>query len=218
MWRWARSISVASRFAALVVAIGVVSLSVATVIGLSSGRDLTNDLTDDQLTGLRTSAASDVAARYYNWARSANPLPSPSETRDKATTLLEGYSERYIQPLAEVGVLVAPREIIPASNDAAIELQFNYSLGNELLANRSSVDDALDGSNWTEVHRDTNPVYRQVVRKLDLVDLLLVEPGGSVVYSVEKRPDLGTSLPSQCGANPSVVPWRSGHSRPRTRS
>ena len=198
------------------VAVSVVSLSVATIVGLSSGSDLTDDLTDDRLSGLRTSAESDVAGQFNTWTRTADTLaaspqapvtieafddafanlavPTASELRDKSATLLEEYSMRYVQPLAEVGVTVGPSQILPIGNAAAIELQFNYGLNDELLPSRSTIDDALDGSAWTEVHREANPVYRQVVRKLGLVDLLLVEPGGSIVYSVQKRPDLGTSL------------------------
>jgi len=216
VWRWARSISIASRLAALVVAVTVVSLSVATIVGLSSGRDLTDDLVADQLNGLRTSAEFDIVAQFNNWTRMAETLaespqapvtveafadafaemnlPSEAVSRDRVTTLLEEYSERYIQPFAEVGVAVGAREIVPTTSRAAIELQFWYGVSDELLVNRSDLDDALDGSVWTDVHRTANPVYRRVVRQLELNDLLLIAPDGSVVYSVQKRPDLGTSF------------------------
>lgn len=198
------------------VAVTVVSLSVATIVGLSSGRDLTDDLVDDQLNGLRTSAESDIAAQFNTWIRTTETLaespqapatvtafadafadiqlPSAAVSRDRVVALLEEYSERYIQPLAEVGVTVGPREILPTNSRAAIELQFHYGRTGDLLANRSDLDDALDGSAWTDVHRTANPVYRQVVRQLALNDLLMVGPDGSVVYSVQKRPDLGTSF------------------------
>lgn len=57
------------------------------------------------------------------------------------------------------------------------------------------LEDAGDGTDWSAIHASVHPVYRRVVDEFGLLDLYLVEPTDArVVYSVEKRPDLGTSL------------------------
>jgi class 3 adenylate cyclase len=57
------------------------------------------------------------------------------------------------------------------------------------------LEDAGDGTDWSAVHALVHPAYRRVVEELELLDLYLIEPTDArIVYSAEKRPDLGTSL------------------------
>lgn len=216
-WRWIRSVSVASRLAASIVAVSVVSLAIATVVGLSTGRDLTEDILDDQLTGLGTTGAIDVAEQIASQGRLAEGLASSPQApiaidrfaaahselsttplddlRTETEALTLAYREAYLDVAAGVGVNLDLRDIISTSNAAAIQLQYRYSLGSEVVEDPTEVDDAGDGGAWTETHQLVHPVYRRVVKQRDLIDLLMVEPdNGYVVYSTKKGPDLGTSL------------------------
>ncbi|MCP5032204.1 MAG: adenylate/guanylate cyclase domain-containing protein [Actinomycetia bacterium] len=99
-----------------------------------------------------------------------------------------------MEPLHAAGADVDLRDVIP-ENPAGIYLQVNYGLDGGPAGDRDAIDDADDGSRWSEVHATVHPVYRDIVDLLDLVDLFLIEPeSGYVVYSVKKGPDLGTSL------------------------
>ncbi|MGB5759357.1 MAG: adenylate/guanylate cyclase domain-containing protein [Acidimicrobiales bacterium] len=216
-WRWLRSISVASRIAATIVAVSVVSLAVATIVGLRTGRDLANELDEERLSGLRTTGAFDVANYMGSLAQTATIVansPATADTIEKlaaahevllaqpaeeqqaaAETIVVAYRERYLEPLAEAGVELDIRDLFTGDNSAALALQSAYAVAPDIVQDPANLDDAGDGSEWSAIHRDVHPPFREVVQRRDLVDLLLIEPdNGWVVYSVRKRPDLGTSM------------------------
>jgi class 3 adenylate cyclase len=132
-------------------------------------------------------------------------------TRD----LLAAYDEVYLDRDTRSSRPPAIGELVP-SDARALYLQRRYSVeavdvetgqpvvgepeeGQTVEIRRveepGRLDDAGDGSDWSAVHARFHPVYRRVVDELELLDLYLIEPTDSrIVYSVEKRPDLGTSL------------------------
>ena len=121
-------------------------------------------------------------------------------SREEATTgtdreaLVADYRPRYIEPLSPLGIDIQARDVIPA-NRAGIYLQARYAVTGERPIDSASIDDAGDGSGWSEVHAVLHPVFRDIADRLGVLDLYLIEPeGGYVVHSVKKRPDLGTSL------------------------
>lgn len=215
-WGWLSSVSVASRLAATIVAVSVVSLGVATLVGLQTGRSLNDDLVDDQLLALRTAAATDVASQMAFWATAAGslgsspatpetverfvaaynelPVPSSIELDEQVEVLSNNYRGRFIEPFESVGINVDLREIVP-SDTASITLQHAYAIPGDPRSLASDLDDARDDSAWSAIHKEVHPIYRDLVERLELVDVLLVEPSdGNIVYSVAKQPDLGTSL------------------------
>ena len=65
----------------------------------------------------------------------------------------------------------------------------------EVVADPGRLADAGDASAWSAVHRRYHPAYRRIADSLELLDLFLVEPTNArIVYSVDKGPDVGTSL------------------------
>jgi class 3 adenylate cyclase len=201
------------------VAVSVLSLTVATIGGLFYGQQLIGDLDEDRLIGLRTNGANNITSHMRSiestsrilatspqvaatieefTAAHAELLADPSELRDDAVEgVIVGYRERYLEPFAAAGVGLDLRDILADDNPAATYLQYTYAVAPAEAAtvfDPANLDDP-DDSRWTALHSVVHPVYREVVRRRDLVDLVLVEPeNGYVVYSVQKRPDLGTSL------------------------
>ncbi len=207
--------SMATRLAASVVAISLISLLIATLVGVTTGQDLADDLTDERLRATVESAATDVGSEVRGGQRNASTLSSslqaplairlfseafaelqtidPDTLEREAAELVTAYRSDYLEPLQEAGRDVQLRDI--ASDDAAATyLQYEYAIDLGAAVRPQTLDDADDGSTWSEVHAEFHPVYRQVVNQLDLLDLYLVDAEGTVVYSVGKRPDLGTNL------------------------
>lgn len=205
-----------TRLAAAIVSVSLVSLLVATIVGLTAGRDLGNELFEDRLVAMSASASYDVDAHMAALRRTAEALASSpqavvaldafgdayrelltiaaSELEEEGEALVVAYQERYIEPLQRAGRDLDLRDIATESL-AGIYLQFHYAVDLGALAEPELIVDPRDGSAWTDVHRVVHPVYRDVVERRGLFDLYLVEPeDGIVVYSVQKRPDLGTSL------------------------
>ncbi len=159
-------------------------------------------------------AAADAVARF------SDAFDTLSDTVDltgasAGADLVAAYEDTY---LASTGPDGAPLPIgdIVAADPAAIYLQSRYSLETvdvdtgrvvtgtptdgqnvetRIVADPGRLDDAGDGSEWSTVHALYHPTYRRAVEQLGLLDLYLVEPiDARVVYSVEKGPDVGTSL------------------------
>ena len=208
--------SMATRLAGAILMVSLVSLLIATVVGLTAGRDLGRDLYEDRLLAMRAGAVGDVEAHMNSLVQTAEALSAspqagaateafatglddlgaltPTDIEDEIVAVVEEYQTRYVDPLLDAGREVALRDLVPM-DPAALHLQYEYAVDLGPVRQPSAVSDARDGSAWSEVHAQVHPVYRDVVNRLELIDLYLVEPDDlKVVYSVRKRADLGTSL------------------------
>ncbi len=210
----------ATRLAAAVITVSLMSLIVATMVGLTTGRDLGEDLFVDRLDSLRSSAGFGATVEMRSLAntttavadspqaavaidafsdaydRLGDPLGDDvNDHEDEIEALLIEYEARYIDPQEATGHPLEFRDIL-AETPAGIRLQSTYSIDfPDVAESPDEIDDAGDGSEWSEVHAVLHPVYRDVADRLRLVDLLLIEPDNQVVvYSVRKNPELGTSL------------------------
>jgi class 3 adenylate cyclase len=206
----------ATRLAAAVVLVSFISLAIATAVGLKTGEELGKDIYQDRLSALQSTGAADVAAQLNSTTRMATSLAAspqavialdefddalrtldalpPDDLEIDVDRMIEDYEERYIGPLNDHGREIALPDLVDDTG-SALYLQFNYAVDLSAITDPVLVDDADDGSRWSEVHAVVHPVYRDVVDDLGLLDLYLVEPTDRrVVYSVGKGPDLGTSL------------------------
>ena len=86
------------------------------------------------------------------------------------------------------------RTLVPAS-DPGTYLQRHYVVGAEDGGDQALIDDAGDGSTWSEVHRDLHLGFLEVAALLGVADLYIIEPDrGIIVYSAAKKIDFATSL------------------------
>jgi len=105
------------------------------------------------------------------------------------------YTEVFL-PRLEVltNATVDPKAHLP-TDDADIYLQYQYIIANQ---NREGekvlLDDAGDGSRYSEAHGLFHPVLRDFVQEFGFCDLFLISGSGHIVYTVSKEVDLGTSL------------------------
>lgn len=173
----------ATRLAAAVLAVSLLALTVATVVGITSGFGLGRKIYEDRLTSLDASAAFDIGAELAGTRSAARALAASPQAADAIDRFGAALSE-LVSSFDDVrqSSAVAP-------DPAAVELQRLYPAGD------GDADDAGDASAWTSVHRELNPAYRRVVDELGLVDLYLIDAETArIVYSVAKQPDIGTSL------------------------
>jgi class 3 adenylate cyclase len=104
------------------------------------------------------------------------------------------YRDRFTPALEQtLGVAVGWRSLVPV-NDAAVYLQRHYVAAEEEVG-EGLVDDAGDGSDWSEVHRELHLSLLEITIRLGAADLYLVDAAsGNIVYSVAKEIDFATSL------------------------
>jgi class 3 adenylate cyclase len=220
-----------------VLLVSLVSLAVATIVGLRSGAGLGRDIYQTRLTTLRTAGATDVAGvlgstRQATEALALSPATAAAidafdqgfralpETVDfDATTasseLTAAYEDVYLSTLGPDGVPPSIGDIV-AVDPRALYLQTVYSIETvdsetgevvigepddgqsvevRTVSDPGRLADAGDATEWTAAHREYHPAYGRISDDLGLLDLYFVEPDDSrIVYSVDKGPDLGTSL------------------------
>jgi class 3 adenylate cyclase len=208
--------SLATKLAVVVVLVSVVSLAAATVVGVTSGRSLGRDIFERQLLTERSSSAFDIELHMGGLAQIAGALAGSPETvraieafaagldeldaslgeppEDELAAVTAALVTSTFDPLVAAGRNPDLGDIVP-NDPAALHLQYRYVVDIGAVDRPSDVDDALDGSDWSDTHARYHTAYRAVVDRSAVVDLYLVEPDdATIVYSVAKGPDLATSL------------------------
>lgn len=211
-----RGFSLSSRLAATVLGVGFVSLVAATLVGVNAGQTLGRTIAEDSLQSLRASGSLDVERQAEYYRRMAEELATSlqaelaiqgfataldalaetpeSELRAVRQELIEAYKETYFEPLKEAGEAVQISDIL-TSSPAALYLQGLYSVPEPPVTDPIAVSDPGDGSDWTALHKEVHPVYRNAVTQGDLLDIYLIDAASErIVYSTAKGPDLGTSI------------------------
>lgn len=64
------------------------------------------------------------------------------------------------------------------------------------IGEKDKLDDALDGSNYSSIHKKYQPYFRSYIKQKLYYDLFLVDLDGNIVYTVFKELDYGTNLVS----------------------
>lgn len=151
---------------------------------------------------LKTLADSEATkTQVQSFSRAVKRLNQSPVTPQREEDLKLWYQEEYAQKLRilhEQSPMI--ENILPQSN-AGWLLQWAYLAQNpnpswqKFLLDRSGHLDEYD-----KIHSRIHPGFLDIRQRMRLRDVLLVDTGGTVVYSTEKLPDLGTSL--QKG------PWR----------
>lgn len=87
------------------------------------------------------------------------------------------------------------RLVVPLDGDA-ISLQYEYIQNNpNELGSKDLMDQAADGSGYSESHKLYHPIIRNYLQKFGYYDIFLVDiVSGDIVYSVFKEVDYATSL------------------------
>jgi len=208
-----RNTSVATRLSLVIVLVALISLVITSVVGLVRGGDLAQNLLRDRLTAIGAARAVEVERYISNVERLAIAQAiSPSTARaidDFSGAYLELASQEppsadvqavddyYVEvvapELSEVrGRPVTASSLVPQQS-AGIQLQANYvvRVGDE----SSLIEDAGDGSRWSELHSALHPSFSEIVIQAGADDLYLIEPANNtIVYSVAKDIDFATSL------------------------
>ncbi|MDH4077125.1 MAG: adenylate/guanylate cyclase domain-containing protein [Acidimicrobiia bacterium] len=211
--------SVATRLALVALLVTLISLGVTAVAGLRRGNQLADSLIESRLATISASRGDEIE-RYVASVRTAiaalaaspgavdaierlgaayDRLSTPSLTTTEVSDLSKYYVETVVPELQTVrGTQVGLSALLPTQPSAA-RLQAAYSVPRRGIGGQMSdpvlVVDAGDGSAYSEVHSTIHPTYGPIAFQSGLDDLFLVDArNNSIVYSVKKRVDFGTSL------------------------
>ena len=212
-----KNITVATRVAIAIMLVAVGALAATLIYGAVTRDDLSRSAIEARAVGSSTAKA-DELSRYLDSVNSGalqlassemtidaaqrfvstyKELPSPDTlSEDQQGSLLALYRDAFLPSLETArGHKVAPGSVMP-STDPALYLQtvyFQAAVDDEV--DPTFIDDALDGSSWSEVHRELHTTLRDSASGLGFDDMFIIDPeSGAIVYSAAKKSDFGTSL------------------------
>lgn len=210
-------LSVQSKLMSMLLAVSIGSIAVIAYEGYRSGRHALEVSVVKQLLSLRTSKASQIED-YFKTVRSEVKVLSNSPSTSAA---MKNLSTSYRSVLGEAKSIdaarsnglrafyknefaprLADRTGVPINSDVFLPssilgryLQFEYIVNNDnQIGEKQKLDDARDGTKYSNFHRQYHPIFKQVVEEFGYYDLFLIDNEGNIVYSVFKESDFATNL------------------------
>ncbi|WP_413467040.1 adenylate/guanylate cyclase domain-containing protein [Mycolicibacterium sp. 120270] len=207
-------ISIQSKLLAMLLVTSVLSAAVVGVIGYQSGRSSLRASVFDRLTEIRASQTRQLEAQFSDlknslviYTRGATTVDAVraftaafDQLTDSTITPAQwksivDYYNRQFQKAEEdqTGNRVDTAALLPRSN-AQKYLQAYYTAPFDDWDKALAFDDARDGSPWSAANAQYNDFFREIVKRFEFEDALLLDTRGNVVYSAYKGVDLGTNV------------------------
>ncbi len=207
-------VSIQSKLLLMLLLTSVFSAAIVGAIGYQSGRSSLRGAVFDRLTEIRdaqthqletqvadlknsmviytrgSTATSAMDAFSRGFAELNNATIAPQQQQQ----IVDYYSGRFaplVQKQSDLQIDVSG--VLPQSNPQKY-LQAFYTAPFTSDRHAIEVDDARDGSSWTAANARFNEFFREIVKRFDFDDALLIDPVGNVVYSAYKGVDLGTNI------------------------
>jgi class 3 adenylate cyclase len=207
-------ISIQSKLLVMLLLTSILSAAVVGAIGYHSGRTSLRAAEFDALTEIRQSQTRQLQAQIADLQNSMVVYTRGSTTTEAIDALTAGFDQLndasvtpaqqqaivdyYTKQFAPVedqqtGQTVDIRGLLPTTN-AQKYLQANYTTPFTDWDKALQFDDAHDGSAWSAANAKYNDFFREIVKRFEFEDALLLDTRGNVVYSAYKGVDLGTNI------------------------
>ena len=150
----------------------------------------------------RTESGASAAAADLAVVQALEDLAASFSTRstgrldeEQLAELDEYYERTVVDPIEAAGLEPVTVEEVRPRSAAGQYLQYHYTVpGSDDPEARREVVDPGDGSAYSRAHAEHHPQLSALTDSLGFGDLLLVSADGDIVYTTDKRIDLGTSL------------------------
>jgi class 3 adenylate cyclase len=207
-------VSIQSKLLVMLLVTSVLSAAVVGAIGYQSGRSSLRASVFDSLTEIRQSQTRQLQGQIADLQNSLVVFTRGSTATEAIQAFTAGFdqlSNATITPTQQQSIIdyynkeFAPVEneqtgnqvdvtgLLPTSN-AQKYLQANYTTPFTDFDQALGFDDAHDGSAWSAASARFNDFFKEVVKRFEFEDALLLDTRGNVVYSAYKGVDLGTNI------------------------
>ncbi len=207
-------ISIQSKLLVMLLVTSVLSAAVVGAIGYQSGRSSLRASVFDRLTEIRSSQSRQLEAKfadlqdsliiYTRGATTTEAIQAFTDGFDQLNnaainpaqwqSIVDYYSNNFERAEQEqTGNTVDVAAILPSTN-AQKYLQAYYTAPFDDSDKAIKFDDARDGSAWSAANARYNDFFREIVRRFQFEDALLLDTRGNVIYSAYKGADLGTNI------------------------
>jgi class 3 adenylate cyclase len=209
------NLSIKSKLIVMLLAVSSCSILVTAYLGYRSGQVNLTSRVFNQLTSVRASKAYQVEAYFKNLQNHTQTLSedpsivaamqafdaayrqlesvSVPDTFDKKTATY--YRNDFLPRLAkaEEGSPIL-QSYMPQAN-ASRYLQYHYLAKNSNpVGKKHLLNDAKDGSKYSSIHARHHPIFRKIIEKFGYYDMFLINPEGTIVYTVFKETDFTSNL------------------------
>jgi class 3 adenylate cyclase len=208
-------LSIKSKLIVMLLTVSSSSILVTAYLGYRSGQSNLTDRAFNQLTSVRASKAYQIESyfktirnhiqtlsndpsvgtaigEFTNAYRQLENVPLPTDASSKIKAY---YQNEFLPKLAqtEQGSPVL-NSFLPESI-ASNYLQYHYIANNpNPVSKKHLLDKANDGSEYSRIHERYHPIFRNIIEKFGYYDLFLIDPQGTVVYTVYKETDFTTNF------------------------
>lgn len=116
------------------------------------------------------------------------------------TSMKQGLFEYYTETFSKIyqkknGTSIDVQSLIPKDNNAIIAQHYYITANNVDITNKMDLDIAETSSLYSQLHEAYHPIFRNVLERHSLYDMLLINGDDArVVYSVYKEVDFGVRL------------------------
>lgn len=208
-------LSIKSKLIVMLLIVSSCSILVTAYLGYRSGRSNLTERVFSQLTSLRASKAYQMES-YFKTIR--NHIETLSETPSVVTAMKEFtvayrqletvrvpaqmkqelmtyYRNEFLPRLAKTEQGSPVLETFVPETNAANYLQYHYIAANpNPVGKKDALATSNDGSNYSRVHARYHPIFRFIIDKFGYYDLFLIDPQGTIVFTVYKETDFASNL------------------------
>jgi class 3 adenylate cyclase len=212
---WLNRLSIRSKLIIILLTVSSVSILVTAYLGYRSARTNLTDRAFSQLTSLRASKSYQIEAyiqtiRNHVQTLSEDPavvaamrdfnatygqLETVAPPADGKATLTAYYETEFLPRLAKTGQGTPVLGAFLPDTSASSYLQYHYIADNpNPVGQKDALDQANDGSAYSQVHGRLHPTFRNIIQNFGYYDMFLINPQGTIVYTVYKETDFTSNL------------------------
>ena len=153
----------------------------------------------DELVTAADAGIAREALQTMSTAVASLPGRDPDGVASARATLAVSHGQGLGRTLKEDGKPGgAVAEVVKSLDDVTLRMQALYIAENpNPLGEKQFLDDAGDGSGYSQAHARYHPLFRRMLERYEVYDIFLIDAStGRIVYTVFKEIDFGTSLRS----------------------
>ena len=213
--RWLNHISIKSKLIVMLLAVSGCSILVTAYVGYQSGQSNLNKRVFNQLTSIRASKAYQIESYFKNIRNHTETLSEDPSIIAAMRSFTDAYqilqTEKVTNPINTkiqqyYNQEFLPRLIQSTGGSPLVEsytpkaaasqyLQYHYIAANpNPVGKKQQLSDPKDGSDYSKVHKFYHPIFRNIIKKFGYYDMFLIDPNGTVVYTVFKETDFTTNF------------------------
>lgn len=209
------NLSIKSKLIVMLLIVSGCSTLVIAYLGYRSGQSNLTNRVFSQLTSVRASKAYQIESYFKNIQNhtqtlSENPaivaamqeFESAYQQLQTATIpasfdqkIAAYYRETFLPRLAKTEEGSPILESYTPTAVAARYLQYHYIAANaNAVGKKHFLSDPRDGSQYSRIHARYHPIFRNIIKKFGYYDMFLIDPQGTIVYTVFKETDFTSNL------------------------